>query len=40
MDEETARGKYWDAVYALQAYIDNGSDDKEGVLAELEDDLT
>ena len=39
MTEDEARLKYWEAVEALQQWIEYGPDSKEEVLEELNDDL-
>lgn len=39
MNEEQARLKYWEAVQALQEWINFGPDSKEEVLEELKNDL-
>lgn len=41
MDEDEARMRlYWEAVYKLRQYIEEGHASKEEVIEELEDDLT
>lgn len=39
MDEKTERNNYWEAVRLLNEIIDEGADDRESLLAELDNDL-